>query len=631
MAVRNTAARWPSGAGTHTQPRSRRALRRNQLLAAALTFLLVCYMASLRPSNAVGRGEEKPARGGAVAEPQFEAFRKHHDRDVRLDKPAGDDEGGDANDDDEDDGARRKKEKARQGTPKKRSKFGDDADLVEAGGAGAKSDKHRSGVGDESDPTWRREVAAEFAAADERCVASAAWKPDLMKLGKDMYSSTGGQQPRCVALLNPVNPYLPIRSDTNVHARCADPAFPSAFAAKLRAMRLDTKRRGNRKQTETNSDLWPTLQDHLSALDYVGIQRMKTSVPWMLRMCPPPTAVHRWYFDLNPLDAGNAVSSLGWFFANYPEAETFRTVAVGADKDLISRDVAAINARLAEAAAKRTEEAETEKKRPQPARRQQPLPTVPAGGGRKDGVVQDSELDVLGTASASVARPTVITYLPGMPWNDTGFVTQKRVVPSLTGAGKSTVDDGGGDDDDDEHHRRPVGPRQINIILTSEPVIGAETPVPPQTYAVGTDAPTTEPMVEILNDRMLATQFHYHPTGLDEAALNALDSELDDGLATRYGKELRTFPTVDVAEIILRHATLDDFVVVRINAVGFEWMLVEHLIRTGALRYVDELFLVCRARELSIAWNTHHVPSDCQEMFNTLRKLGVYVHEWYPY
>lgn len=179
----------------------------------------------------------------------------------------------------------------------------------------------------------------------------------------------------------------------------------------------------------------------------------------------------------------------------------------------------------------------------------------------------------------------------------------------------------------------------VNALAWNETGYVSQELVSPQTLAEERDANGAllssgkpDGMIDVLNDRHLPTVFHGHkadPTVEDR--LRQVADAAGDSVGLSYAKQTRVSPAVALGEFIMRHAAAQDFVVLRLDARGDEELMLRHLLVTGAMRHVDELFLVCHNTELSILWNTPMKPRDCQHIVSTLRELGVYVHEWYEW
>jgi hypothetical protein len=103
---------------------------------------------------------------------------------------------------------------------------------------------------------------------------------------------------------------------------------------------------------------------------------------------------------------------------------------------------------------------------------------------------------------------------------------------------------------------------------------------------------------------------------------NIFDAPFDLG-------RLLTVPAVALADVLRLVASPEDFVVVKMDVEGTEWMLLEHLAATGSFPLIDEMFIECHHGEFVPSWPSDHSLADCHRMFNTLRHHGVYVHEWY--
>ena len=90
-----------------------------------------------------------------------------------------------------------------------------------------------------------------------------------------------------------------------------------------------------------------------------------------------------------------------------------------------------------------------------------------------------------------------------------------------------------------------------------------------------------------------------------------------------------TVPAVALSDVLRFLVTKDDFVVVKMDVEGTEWTLMKHLASTGSFDFIDEMFIECHHAEYVPKWPTDHSLADCHRMFNSLRKIGVYAHEWY--
>ena len=87
-------------------------------------------------------------------------------------------------------------------------------------------------------------------------------------------------------------------------------------------------------------------------------------------------------------------------------------------------------------------------------------------------------------------------------------------------------------------------------------------------------------------------------------------------------------PPYDVAEWFEKHISLeDDFVVVKMDIEGAEWSVIQHMMRRGVWRYVDELFLECHHVAYGKQFKKKY--SDCKLLMEELRlRYSVSVHPW---
>lgn len=67
-----------------------------------------------------------------------------------------------------------------------------------------------------------------------------------------------------------------------------------------------------------------------------------------------------------------------------------------------------------------------------------------------------------------------------------------------------------------------------------------------------------------------------------------------------------------------------DYVVLMMNARAAELNILAELFKTGSICHVDELFLHCSAADCKNA-----LCGDCMSLFKTLRRSGVFVHQWW--
>lgn len=87
-----------------------------------------------------------------------------------------------------------------------------------------------------------------------------------------------------------------------------------------------------------------------------------------------------------------------------------------------------------------------------------------------------------------------------------------------------------------------------------------------------------------------------------------------------------TAPSVDLAQYLKNRTTVRDFVVMKMDIELGEWTVIPHLIRTGALELVDELFLECHGPQMEA--KPKRLPPICVDLINDLRLRGVYCHHW---
>lgn len=89
-------------------------------------------------------------------------------------------------------------------------------------------------------------------------------------------------------------------------------------------------------------------------------------------------------------------------------------------------------------------------------------------------------------------------------------------------------------------------------------------------------------------------------------------------------------PSVDVAQYIMSNYTKEDFVALKLDIEGGEWTLIPHLIRTGAMDFVDELFLECHPIDFDdYTKEPNRLPTICIDFINDLRSLGIHTHRWF--
>ncbi|CAL4913976.1 unnamed protein product [Urochloa decumbens] len=99
--------------------------------------------------------------------------------------------------------------------------------------------------------------------------------------------------------------------------------------------------------------------------------------------------------------------------------------------------------------------------------------------------------------------------------------------------------------------------------------------------------------------------------------------------------EVRRVQAFDLAEWLKRTASGQDYVVMKMDVEGTEFDLVPRMIDTGAICLVDELFLECHYNRWQRCCPGERSPkysntyAECLELFTSLRKSGVLVHQWW--
>ncbi|KAJ6699146.1 PEPTIDE UPSTREAM PROTEIN [Salix purpurea] len=111
--------------------------------------------------------------------------------------------------------------------------------------------------------------------------------------------------------------------------------------------------------------------------------------------------------------------------------------------------------------------------------------------------------------------------------------------------------------------------------------------------------------------------FIYYP-GLagDEATLNPDVEEFDPSMGDEGFDFLGWFGET------VQHA---DFVVLKMKAGEVELKFLSGLFKSGAICFIDELFLSCSDQDDEKG----RVKGDCMDLFKSLRSSGVYVHQWW--
>ena len=90
-----------------------------------------------------------------------------------------------------------------------------------------------------------------------------------------------------------------------------------------------------------------------------------------------------------------------------------------------------------------------------------------------------------------------------------------------------------------------------------------------------------------------------------------------------------TVPALDIAQYLQDHFTVDDFVVVKMDIEGAEFKIIPHLVKTGAIALIDEIFLECHYVGGGMVFRTSTQWSDCFKLFSLMRDNGMYAHEWF--
>ncbi|KAJ6913699.1 hypothetical protein NC651_016054 [Populus alba x Populus x berolinensis] len=68
-----------------------------------------------------------------------------------------------------------------------------------------------------------------------------------------------------------------------------------------------------------------------------------------------------------------------------------------------------------------------------------------------------------------------------------------------------------------------------------------------------------------------------------------------------------------------------DFVVLKMKAGEVELKFLSGLFKSGAICFIDELFLSCSDQD----GEKGREKGDCLDLFKSLRNTGVYVHQWW--
>ncbi|KAH6557866.1 hypothetical protein KP509_1Z089400 [Ceratopteris richardii] len=100
------------------------------------------------------------------------------------------------------------------------------------------------------------------------------------------------------------------------------------------------------------------------------------------------------------------------------------------------------------------------------------------------------------------------------------------------------------------------------------------------------------------------------------------------------GKVFKKVQGFDFADWLISTVTTDDYVVMKMDVEGAEFDLIPKMMETGAICLVDELFLEChynRWQRSSPLRTTKYgrTYEQCLSLFETLRRNGVLVHQWW--
>ncbi|MFQ6649057.1 hypothetical protein Gotur_023059 [Gossypium turneri] len=102
-----------------------------------------------------------------------------------------------------------------------------------------------------------------------------------------------------------------------------------------------------------------------------------------------------------------------------------------------------------------------------------------------------------------------------------------------------------------------------------------------------------------------------------------------------FNSEVNEIQGFDFAEWLKNTFTKRDFVVIKMDVEGTEFDLIPKLFETGAICLIDEIFLECHYNrwqrccpgQRSTKYKKHY--RHCLELFTSLRKNGVLVHQWW--
>lgn len=87
-----------------------------------------------------------------------------------------------------------------------------------------------------------------------------------------------------------------------------------------------------------------------------------------------------------------------------------------------------------------------------------------------------------------------------------------------------------------------------------------------------------------------------------------------------------TIDSVDMAKFIMSNYNKQDFVILKMDIEGGEWELLQHLIETTAIEWIDELMLECHPRDPFASVDVMH--QSCLDLTNHFRRIGIACHRW---
>lgn len=100
---------------------------------------------------------------------------------------------------------------------------------------------------------------------------------------------------------------------------------------------------------------------------------------------------------------------------------------------------------------------------------------------------------------------------------------------------------------------------------------------------------------------------------------------------TRDGIPGDARPALDVSDFLKRRIKPADYVVMKVDIEGAEWDLIPHLLSTGAIHLVDELFVEIHTDINSCCyppWDEGRHWADALRLMRHLRMNGVFAHMW---